>query len=44
MQLRMKNLNIFGVHWAIQLLGQGGGGVTKGPQRGGLPKKGGGLW
>ena len=25
MQLRMKNLNIFGVHWAIQLLGQGGG-------------------
>ena len=36
----MKNFNILGVHWKIQLLG--GGGVHKKPiQRGGLPKKGG---
>ena len=26
MVLRMKNFNIFGVHWKIQLFGGGGGG------------------
>ena len=36
MVLRMKNSNIFGVHWKIRLLG----GVTKNQYRGGLPKKG----
>ena len=44
MVLRMKNVNILGVHWKIQLLGGGGGvGVTKKQYRGGegLPKKGG---
>ena len=37
--LRMKNFNILGVHWRIQLLG---GEVHEKPiYRGGLPKKGG---
>ena len=39
MVLRMKNLNILGVHWRTRLLG--GGGFTKNQYRGGeLPKKG----
>ena len=38
MVLRMKNVNILGVHWKIRLLG----GVSKNQYRGGgLPKKGG---
>ena len=43
MGLSMKNFNILGVHWKIQLLGWGGGGgFTKKQYRdGGLPKKGG---
>ena len=37
MVLRMKNFNIFGVHWKIQLLG---GGLHEKPIEGeGLPKK-----
>ena len=40
MQLRMKNLNIFGVHWAIQLLGQGGGGSQKAHIEGDCLKRG----
>ena len=39
MVLRMKNFNILGVHWKIQLLG-GGGGSQKNNIYGGLPKKG----
>ena len=40
---RMKNFNIFGVHWKIQLLGVGRG-VLRNQYIGcGLPKKGGGL-
>ena len=37
----MKNVNIFGVHWKIQLVGWGGGGgeFTINQYRGGLPKK-----
>ena len=38
MSLRMKNFNILGVHWKIQLLG--GGGLEKPIYKGGLPKKG----
>ena len=39
---RMKSFNIFGVHWKIRLLGEGGGGGhEKLIYRGGLPKKGG---
>ena len=33
----MKNFNILGVHWKIQLLG---GGIHKKQIEGGLPKKG----
>ena len=42
MVLRMENFNIFGVHWKIQLLGEGG--LEKPIYREGLPKKGGGPW
>ena len=43
MVLRMKNFNILGVHWRIQLLG--GGGSQKTNIDGGLPKSGGGgVW
>ena len=38
MVLRLKNLNILGVHWKIRLLG---GGSQKTNIEGGLPKKGG---
>ena len=38
MGLRMKNYNIFGVHWKIRLLGRGGSQKTI--IEGGLPKKG----
>ena len=42
MVLRMKNVNIFGIHWKIRLLG--GDGLEKPIYKGGgLPKKGGGL-
>ena len=45
MVLRMKNFNIFGVHWKIRLLrvvvGRGGGGGSRKTNiEGGLPKKG----
>ena len=36
MELRMKNFNVFGVHWKIRFLGGGGGGVTKNQYRGGI--------
>ena len=39
MGLRMKDFNIFGVHWKIRFLG--GGGSRKTNILGGLPKKGG---
>ena len=39
MVLRMKNFNILGVHWKIQLLGGGGGGSGKTNIEGRLPKK-----
>ena len=43
MVLRIKNFNIFWVHWKIQLL-RGGGRFTKNQYRsGGLPEKGGRL-
>ena len=38
MELRMKNFNILGVHWRIQLLG--GGGSRKTNIDGGLSKRG----
>ena len=44
MVLRMKNFNIFGVHWKSQLIGAGGREVHEKPiERGKLPKNGGGL-
>ena len=43
MELRMKNFNVFGVHWKIRFLGGGGGGSRKTNIEGGLPKRGGGL-
>ena len=44
MVLRMKNFDILGVHWKIQLLVGGGGGVHKKPiYRGDCWKGGGGL-
>ena len=39
MQLRMKNLNIIGVHWKIRLLG-GEGWAHKNQYRGGYYQKG----
>ena len=44
MVLRMKNFDILGVHWKIQLLVGGGGGVHKKPiYRGDCWQGGGGL-
>ena len=44
MVLRMKNFDILGVHWKIQLLVGGGGGVHKKPIYRGDCWKGGGAW
>ena len=43
MVLRMKNFDIFGVHWKIQLLGEGGSRKTNKEERIAW-KRGGGAW